>query len=153
MEVTRKPMSWQMLEAQAPEMAEFGKQRFGSRVAFLATIRKDGSPRVHPFTPIVGEGHLFVAMEPTSPKGHDLRRDPRFAVHCSVADMSGGSGEFAVTGRARFIEDPDLRALAARLSPFPVIDRYILFELELESASQTEYVDGPTIRKHWKYAE
>ncbi len=146
-------MSWSRLESQAPEIAEFGKARFQSKVAYLATIRKDGSPRVHPFTPIVGDGHLFVFMESTSPKGHDLRRDPRFAIHCSVTDMSGESGEFIVTGKAKFIEDPDLRTLAVKNAPYKPAERYILFEFDIDSAMLTEYIDGEAVRKHWKYAE
>ena len=82
-------MTWKIFKSQSPDLAEFTKARLYNKVAYLATIRKDGSPRVHPFTPIIGEGHFFVFMEPTSPKGHDLRRDPRFAVHCSVSDTSG----------------------------------------------------------------
>src|SRR5512143_3592466 len=105
-------MSWQTLETQAPDIAEFSKTRLHNKVAYLATIRKDGAPRVHPFTPIIGEGHFFVFMEPTSPKGHDLRRDARYAVHCGVTDSSGESGEVVVTGRAKFIEDAELRAVA-----------------------------------------
>jgi uncharacterized pyridoxamine 5'-phosphate oxidase family protein len=143
-------MSWQKLESQAPEIAEFGKTRFQSKVAYLATIRKDGSPRVYPFTPIVGDGHFFVFMEPTSPKGHDLRRDGRFAVHCSVTDMSGQSGEFIVTGRAKFIEDPELRALAVKNSPYQPAERYVLFEFYIESAMMTEYKNGEPVRKQWK---
>ena len=143
-------MSWNVLETQAPEMAEFGRIRLQGGVAYLATLRKDGSPRVHPFTPIIGEGHFFVFMQPTSPKGHDLRRDPRFAVHCAVTDMSGKSGEFIVTGRANFIEDPDLRLLAVKHAPYNAADHYILFEFDIDSASQTEYMDGQAVRKHWK---
>ena len=50
-------------------------------VAFLATIRPDGSPRLHPFCPILAGGKLFAAIPWKSPKGHDLRRDPRCAIH------------------------------------------------------------------------
>jgi hypothetical protein len=50
-------------------------------VAFLATIRPDGSPRLHPFCPILAAGRLFAAIPQKSPKGHDLRRDPRCAIH------------------------------------------------------------------------
>ena len=102
---SREMMSWKTLEDQQPDLAAFGKARLHNNVAYLATIRKDGSPRVHPFTPIIGEGHFFAFMEPTSPKGHDLRHDGRFAVHCSVSDTSGESGEFFVSGKAKFIED------------------------------------------------
>jgi uncharacterized pyridoxamine 5'-phosphate oxidase family protein len=143
-------MSWSRLETRAPEIAEFGRVRLHNKVAYLATIRKNGSPRVHPFTPIIGEGHFFVFMEPTSPKGHDLRRDGRYAVHCSVSDTSGESGEFIVTGRAKFIEEPELRALAVRISPYNPAERYVLFEFDVESVVMTEYVDGQTVQKRWK---
>ncbi|MCA1555037.1 MAG: pyridoxamine 5'-phosphate oxidase family protein, partial [Chloroflexi bacterium] len=74
---------WANFAAAAPELAAFGAQRLHGSVAYLATIRPDGAPRVHPVTPIIGEGHLFVFMEPTSPKGKDLQRDNRYALHCA----------------------------------------------------------------------
>ena len=110
-------MSWKYLEEQQPELAAFGVERLNGRVAYLATVRKDGSPRLHPMTPIIGQGHLFVFMEPTSPKGHDLQRDGRYAIHCSVSDTSGTSGEFVVTGRAHLVDDPEKRPLAVSLAP------------------------------------
>jgi hypothetical protein len=143
-------MSWKTFESQKTELAEFAKARLHNKVAYLATIRKDGSPRVHPFTPIIGEGHFFVFMEPTSPKGHDLRRDGRYAVHCSVSDTSGESGEVIVTGRAKFIEDPESRVQAVRVCPYQPAERYILFEFDLESVLITEYKDEGTVRRQWK---
>lgn len=142
-------MSWKIFESQSPDLAEFAKARLHNKVAYLATIRKDGSPRVHPFTPIIGEGHFFVFMEPTSPKGHDLRRDGRYAVHCSVSDTSGESGEVIVTGHAKFMEDSEVRALAVRLCPYNPAERYILFEFNLEHALITEYKDEGTVRRQW----
>ena len=146
-------MSWSKLESQSPEIAEFSKIRLHGKVAYLATIRKDGGPRVHPFTPIIGEGHFFVFMEPTSPKGNDLRRNARYAVHCAVTDNSGESGEVVVAGKAKFIEDPELRALAFRICPYTPAERYILFEFDVESVMTTEYPDGQAVRKHWKVDE
>ena len=143
-------MSWKTFESQNPEIAEFAKARLHNKVAYLATIRKDGSPRVHPFTPIIGEGHFFVFMEPTSPKGHDLRRDGRYAVHCSVSDTSGESGEVIVTGMAKFIEDSEVRAQAVRVCPYQPAERYILFELDVEHVLITEYGDAGTVRRSWK---
>src|SRR4051794_25836332 len=122
-------MSWKSLEEQQPELAAFGAERLNGNVAYLATVRKDGSPRVHPLTPIIGQGHLFVFMEPTSPKGHDLRRDRRYAIHCSVSDNSGVSGEFILTGQAQLIVSAELRALAVQLASYSPAERYILFEL------------------------
>jgi Pyridoxamine 5'-phosphate oxidase len=143
-------MSWKILEDQSPALAQFGMQRLNGKVAYLATLRKDGSPRVHPMTPIIGEGHLFVFMEPTSPKGHDLQRDGRYAIHCSVGDTSGESGEFIIAGQARLIDDPEVRALAARLSSYRPADRYILFEFDVSSAASTIYPEGQPVRQNWK---
>jgi nitroimidazol reductase NimA-like FMN-containing flavoprotein (pyridoxamine 5'-phosphate oxidase superfamily) len=146
-------MCWSKLETQSPDIAEFSKMRLHGKVAYLATIRKDGAPRVHPFTPIIDEGHFFVFMEPTSPKGNDLRRDARYAVHCSVTDNSGESGEVVIAGKARFIEDTEMRALAVKICPYEPAERYILFELDVESVTTTEYPDGKAVRKHWKIDE
>ena len=145
-------MSWQWLENQAPDLAAFGVARLNGQVAYLATVRKDGSPRVHPVTPIIGQGHLFVFMEPTSPKGHDLRRDGRYALHCSVSDGSGASGEFHVSGHAQLVDQSEVRALAVHLASYTPADRYILFELTVESAASTVYADGQAVRTQWKRA-
>ena len=143
-------MSWKHLEDNNSELAAFGVARLHGSVAYLATIRKDGSPRVHPMTPIIGQGRLFVFMEPTSPKGHDLRRDGRYAIHCSVNDTSGASGEFSVSGQSRLVEDAETRSLAVKLAPYTPADRYILFEFDVESASSTVYGDGKPVYVHWK---
>lgn len=144
-------MSWKDLEVANPALAAFGTQRFSQeRVAYLATVKKDGSPRVHPVTPIIGDGHLFVFMEPASPKGRDLRRDGRYAIHSAVADANGSNGEFIITGRARLVGDAETRALATRLSSYQPKDRYVLFELGVDSAQATEYVGDDIVRRSWR---
>ena len=143
-------MPWKILEDQQPELAAFGLERLNGKVAYLATIRKDGSPRLHPMTPIIGQGHLFVFMEPTSPKGHDLQRDKRYAIHCAVSDNSGASGEFNITGHAHLIDDAERRALAVSLSSYAPSDRYILFEFDIESAASTIYPKDRAVRQLWK---
>lgn len=143
-------MSWKTLEEQQPELAAFGAQRLNGQVAYLATLRKDGAPRLHPMTPIIGQGHFFVFMEPTSPKGHDLQRDRRYAIHCAMSDSSGDSGEFLLTGHAHLVVNANLRALAVSLASYTVAERYILFEFEMESAASTVYADGRALRRLWK---
>lgn len=142
-------MTWQALWDARPEMAEFGGQSLAGKVAYLATLREDGSPRVHPVTPIVGEGHLFLFMEPSSPKSLDLQRDPRYSLHGSVADAHGDEGEFAVSGRARRVEGAEQRETAARLSSYKPADRAVLFELDVERASSTVYLCGHASREEW----
>ena len=58
--------TWTEFERAAPEMAALGMkqfQKFG--LAYLATTRKDGAPRVHPVCPVIAGGRLFVATAPT----------------------------------------------------------------------------------------
>ena len=140
--------SWMEFAQQAPQLAEFGRARFQSGVAYLGTLRADGSPRVHPVTPIIGE-QLFLFMEPTSPKGDDLRRDGRYALHCSVEDSSGGGGEFYVRGRANLTRDPVLREQAVRASSYVPVERYILFILSIDFAFVNRYVDGNATPQRW----
>lgn len=147
-------MSWSELEQGAPELARFGQNRLEGRVAYLATVTASGAPRVHPVTPVIGGGRLFLFMEPTSPKGHDLRRDSRYALHAGVEDSEGGGGEFLVRGRARPLEAlADWEAAAAFASYTPE-RRYVLFELEVERAAATIYgADGEPVRQRWARGE
>lgn len=141
--------SWKDFAQQAPELAAYGQARFKSEVGYFATLREDGSPRVHPVTPIVGD-RLFLFMEPTSPKGREIARDGRYALHCSVENSEGGGGEFWVRGRAAQTQDPADRAEAIRVSPYPPAERYILFILTVDEAFMKQYVQPKAITMRWK---
>lgn len=144
--------SWAEFAQQAPEIAAFGKSRFGSEVAYLATIRADGGPRVHPVTPIIGD-QLFLFMEPASPKGKDLQRDARYALHCSVENQNGGEGEFYVRGQGTFTDDPLMRELATKASSYKPQDFYILFVFTVEFACMSRYVNGKRDTQRWQAPE
>lgn len=146
-------MDWAQFASATPALASFGKRRLEHRIAYLATIRPDGSPRVHPVSPFLAENHLFVYMEPTSPKGHDLRRDARYCMHCAVEDNSGGQGEFLIRGQAAEVKDQTAREQAfevARSIGYNPEERYILFEFSIEEAMMTVYEEGEPKRKRWK---
>lgn len=141
--------TWQIFARQAPELAAFGEARFRKGVAYLGTLRTDGSPRVHPVTPIIGE-QLYLFMEPTSPKGQDLQRDGRYMLHCSVEDSSGGGGEFYVRGRATLIGDPLIREQAMRASSYIPQEHYILFVFTIEFAFMNTYTGGKSNSQRWQ---
>jgi hypothetical protein len=141
--------SWKEFAQQAPEIAAFGESRFRSGVAYLGTIREDGGPRVHPVTPIIGE-QLFLFMEPTSPKGKDLQRDPRYTMHCAVENSSGGGGEFYVRGLATMITDPLVREEVVRASSYKPQDRYIAFVFAIEFAFMNTYEGGKPKSQRWQ---
>jgi|HigsolmetaAR202D_1030399.scaffolds.fasta_scaffold18101_2 hypothetical protein len=145
-------MSWQLLEQSDPELAEMGYQRLTNKsIAYLATVRADGSPRVHPITAIIGKGRMFVFMDAKSPKGRDLLRDNRYSLHNAVDDQIGNGGEFLVDGRATLVEDAETRQLAISFADFTVLDSYILFELSVERVLATTYRKGqPPLRQRWQ---
>ena len=145
-----KLLTWREFAALQPEMAEFGLKRLEYRVMYLATVRKNGYPRVHPFTPFIASDRLFAFMEPTSPKGLDLQHNGRYAIHSLVTDMNGTNGEFAVTGRAQLVTDSATRELAVEGCPYTPKGRYVCFEFKLEECMTNTYVDGVPNTRHWK---
>jgi hypothetical protein len=61
-------MSWKPFQEASPELAQLVQERLNGKIAYLATLKKDGSPRLHPVTPFIGNGMLFIFTEPSSPK-------------------------------------------------------------------------------------
>jgi hypothetical protein len=104
---------------------------------------------VHPVTPILCDGRLYLFMEPASPKGHDLRREPRYAMHSLVTDQHGNPGEFRISGNALPVDDPQVRARVAEAAPYELMDRWILFEFSVEEAASTVYEEDPPVRHRW----
>jgi hypothetical protein len=80
--------TWQDFEDQRPEMASAGRSllyKFGVGLGFLATVRPDGGPRVHPICPVMLAGRIF-ALIVQSPKRADLLNDGRYALHSFPMD-------------------------------------------------------------------
>lgn len=143
-------VSWGEFKKLEPELAAFGEGRLRLPPAYLATVRKNGAPRVHPVTPIVAASALFLFMEPTSPKGRDLRERGWYALHNGVPDTEGSGGEFFITGKGFPATDPGVRAMATEAASYEPAEDYILFELRLASARCNGYGDVPLPRKrHW----
>ena len=142
-------MSWKIFEKASPELARLSFEKLNRKIAYLATLKKDGSPRLHPVTPFIGKGMLFIFTEPSSPKIRDLRRDGRYVLHCSV----GGEGpliEVQVSGEAVIIKDPLVREQAERIAASSVvIDSYILFEFQVKRVLVVEYNEDrkPVVRR------
>src|SRR5215212_6326090 len=93
-------VSWGEFSARDARLSVHVAERISGRLCYLATIRSDGHPRVHPVGLNIRGGQLIVPMSPTSPKGKDLRRSGRYSAHCAVEDNDGGHGEVLLTGMA-----------------------------------------------------
>jgi len=136
-------IAWGEFARREPELARFGAGRLTAAPAYLATVRRSGAPRVHPVTPIFTSVGLYLFMEPTSPKGRDLRERGRFAVHSGVPDNAGSGGEFNASGRGFATDDPDMWSHVAEAASYSPADRYLLFELQLSEARCHGYGDVP----------
>ncbi|MGN6677307.1 MAG: pyridoxamine 5'-phosphate oxidase family protein, partial [Streptosporangiaceae bacterium] len=142
-------MNWSELERRQPRLAELGRHRLlDPGVVLIATIRRDGTPRVSPVEPWIMDGALWLSMMWGSTKAADLLRDPRILVHNAVSSRDGQDGEFKLRGRSRDETDVGVQRryaaeVAESLGWDPVPGRFHLFEVEFDDVSYVRY-DGPT---------
>jgi hypothetical protein len=105
--------SWSEIETAAPELAARARATFDAhRHKLLATLRRDGSPRISGIEASFIDGELWLGMMPGSRKALDLRRDPRLALHSASMDPpddpTDWPGDAKLAGRAVEVEDPEL---------------------------------------------
>jgi Pyridoxamine 5'-phosphate oxidase len=113
--VTRDPyslrMRWEELSEREPRLAEVAHDRLiKPGVLLVATIRRDGTPRLSPVEPLIFEGDLWLSMMWQSHKAMDLLRDDRILLHSIITSREGGDGEVKLRGRAVAVDDRDVRA-------------------------------------------
>ena len=145
--------TWEDMATARPEMEARARELFlveqpdapgPAGLGYLATVRSDGGPRVHPVSPAVLDGRLYVYVLLSSPKLADLRGDGRYALHSwpkPFTDDGFDDEEFYVTGRAISVSDP---ALHERVSQ-AVGDRSesgASFELDIERAMHKARAGG-----------
>ena len=103
--------SWAQLEVEVPELAALARSFLDAGVhKTLATLRKDGSPRISGTEAKFGGGELWFGSMPGALKARDLQRDPRFALHSASADPPDWKGDTKVSGDAIEITDLKRRA-------------------------------------------
>ena len=112
---------WQAVVDSEPEFARAIQALFDAgRHKTLATLRKDGSPRVSGIEAQFADGHLWIGMMANSQKLADVRRDPRIALHSPSTeppeDPARGnewSGDAKLSGRVVRMDDAMRQAVAA----------------------------------------
>jgi Pyridoxamine 5'-phosphate oxidase len=103
--------AWSEVEAAAPELCERARSCFDAHVhKTLATLRRDGSPRISGTEVIFADGEIWLGSMWRAVKALDLRRDARFALHSGSADPSDWTGDAKVAGRVEEIEDDERKA-------------------------------------------
>ncbi|MGK5631542.1 pyridoxamine 5'-phosphate oxidase family protein [Streptomyces sp. URMC 123] len=142
--------SWADVQAAEPELAEVVEKRFGGyRHHVLATVRKDGSPRVSGLEVAFLFGEVLLGMMPGSRKELDLRRDPRCALQANPGpDTSMGGGDVRVGGRAVEVTDPDtLRSYVEAVGP---PEPFTLFRLDLTEVVRTGVEGADLVVTAWR---
>jgi hypothetical protein len=121
---------WGEIEAEAPELTALALSFFDAHVhKTIATLRRDGSPRISGIELRFAEGELWIGMMWQSLKARDLLRDPRFAVHSGSADPPGWEGDAKLAGRAEEVTDAERKA--AIVPPAEHESRFHLFRAEI----------------------
>jgi Pyridoxamine 5'-phosphate oxidase len=107
--------TWTEIEEDAPELAARARELLDAhKHKTLATLRKDGSPRISGTEAEIVDGELLWGSMPRSVKALDLQRDPRFALHSGSDDPPGWSGDAKVAGRAEELDDDERRRALVR---------------------------------------
>ena len=141
-------MRWIEMAQRQPHLAEVGRRRLiDPGVLLVATIRRDGTPRLSPVEPYVLDGALLLSMMWQSTKAVDLRRDPRVLVHSIVTSRDGAKGEFKLRGMGQVEDDPLVQhryatAVAASLGWQPEPGRFHLFNIDIEDITYIRYDDA-----------
>ncbi|WP_213816724.1 pyridoxamine 5'-phosphate oxidase family protein [Glaciihabitans sp. dw_435] len=138
--------TWTDIVMDAPEFAARVRERFEAGTnKTLATIRRDGSPRISGTELEFDDlGRITLGMMPASMKELDVRRDPRVAIHSPTLeppkdDPAGWLGEAKFAGTLRDIPAP-------QGSPFPQAPH---FELDITEAVLVYVVGDELAVESW----
>ena len=103
--------SWHEVLSDAPEFAIVVQAVFDAyKHKVLATLRRDGAPRVSGNEARFLDGEVYLGMMLDSVKARDLLRDPRLALHSAPADAEMRLGDAKIGGRAVDVTDDEERA-------------------------------------------
>src|SRR5215212_3421875 len=127
--------SWAKFEAEAPELAARVGERFEAHGhKTMATLRRDGSPRISGTEAQFRDGDLWIGSMWNAVKALDLRRDPRFALHSASEDPDVWTGDAKVADIAEEVTDPE-RVLELNGAE---VGKSHLFRLDITEASTVD---------------
>jgi hypothetical protein len=115
--------SWSEFAAAAPALATRVQELLDAHThKTLATLRKDGSPRISGIETTLRDGELWIGSMWQAVKAKDLQRDPRFALHSGSGEPDASwPGDAKLAGLAIEIVDEamvkDLNGEAAKNDP------------------------------------
>ncbi|HEV7870114.1 MAG TPA: pyridoxamine 5'-phosphate oxidase family protein [Modestobacter sp.] len=102
---------WSEIEREVPELVATAREFLDAGVhKTLATLRRDGAPRISGTEIVLRDGDLWLGSMWEALKARDLQRDPRFALHSPSTDPPGWRGDAKLAGRVEEITDPEVVA-------------------------------------------
>jgi hypothetical protein len=102
---------WSEVEREVPELVAIAREFLDAGVhKTLATLRRDGSPRISGTEIVLRDGDLWFGSMWQALKAHDLQRDPRFALHSPSVDPPAWRGDAKLSGRVEEVTDPEMVA-------------------------------------------
>ncbi|WP_406860356.1 pyridoxamine 5'-phosphate oxidase family protein [Streptomyces sp. HUAS MG47] len=147
---TTTTMTWPEFQQAEPEFAATVRERFGKYTHHvLATLRKDGSPRLSGLEAKFPLDELVLTMMPDSRKALDLRRDPRFSLLANPGEGTAmGGGDVRVSGRAVEVTDraTQERFAEALGAPLP----FHVYRLDLTEVVRTTVEDDELVVRTWR---
>lgn len=134
--------NWEQFEQEAGELAAAVKARFQAhKHHVLATVRRDGSPRVSGTEVDFQGAELCLGSMLGAVKAADLRRDGRFALHSNPGGASMEGGDAKLSGRAVEVVDAVSLSVAAEQSGMEGTS-FHLFRLDITEAVLTTVDTG-----------
>jgi Pyridoxamine 5'-phosphate oxidase len=154
--------TWTEFAADAPELAAQAEKRLvATGLMMLATLRRDGSPRISPMEPVVvddtlvlHDGRLWLGMMNDATKSRDLQRDGRFMAHCATVDKMVSEDDVKFWGVATPVTDTDrltsfaddiFRSTGYRFE----VGQFDAFEVDLHGASSVGIAGDAMIVRTW----
>lgn len=123
--------SWDEVSEAAPELSAAVQRVFDAHIhKVLATLRRDGSPRVSGTEVSFRDGEVWLGSMPDALKARDLQRDPRLALHSTPSDAEMTGGDAKIAGRA--VEITDAGELEAMRTDEQPAGPYQLFRVDVD---------------------
>lgn len=125
--------SWAEFEAAEPALARrVGALFRAHRHHTMATLRRDGAPRLSGTEVEIVEGDLVLGMMAGARRAGDLRRDPRLALHTHTSDPPPEQDD-----PSSWVGDAKVSGTAHERAPAPGDDGAHRFRIELQEVVLT----------------
>jgi hypothetical protein len=141
---------WSDVLAAAPDLALRAENRFKAHPhALLATLRRDGHPRVTGIETQFVLGDLWMGMMDGSRKARDLLRNPRMALHATLDAPEVETGDARISGQAEAVVDEERIAAWRATFEAPPPGPFHLFRVDVDEVVLIRAVVDHLLIESW----